>query len=91
MTYVTPDDIHNSQVAKRLQSHLRLAPNLMPILSPLDAGYTGAMTAAPMMPLQNIPQYTLPTRAVPGRNATSTSPMDTDSRDLGPGGFVPLA
>jgi hypothetical protein len=90
MTYVTPDDIHAQQMVLKAQAHLKLAPGWLGKGSPYDAATYPALNAAPMMPLQNIPQYTLPTRAVPGRNATTTSPQSWDARDVGPGGFTAL-
>lgn len=80
MTYITPDDIEVAQQVKRHNAYVKLSAGWMQSMT-----YVPALQSAPAVPVQTIQQRTLPTRP------RTMSPFDTDAKDLGPGGFIPLA
>jgi hypothetical protein len=80
MTYITPDDVQMAQEVKRFNTYKKLTAGWMP-----SDTYVPALQAAPAVPVQTIQQRTLPTRP------RTQSPFNTDAKDMGPGGFIPLA
>ena len=79
MTYITPDAIQMEQEVKRHNAFIKLSAGWMP-----SQTYVPALQSAPPVPVQTIRQRTLPTRP------RTQSPFDTDAKDMGPGGFIPL-
>jgi hypothetical protein len=89
MTYITPDDIALQRDNDRYWAHLKLSARTVPSDPAFPPWLPGTIAAAPNLPYP-VNQYTLPTRNRAPPAASTTSPLQTDQRDMGPGGFIPL-